>query len=195
LIQTVGCKKERKQNIYNVEQYVKDWMFFDTGTWWVYKEMNSGMVDSHYVTKSEFVYTETDQDDKSTPYIKAQSAFVHINKGYFLYLKSPSGRSIVEKVKEGNWGSTILLFKVLEVGQWASSGLGYTEIKEVDPNYTLDNVKFDTMVTLLDNRDASENNDSVEYKVYKGVGIINKKNITRKQEWKLIKYHINLNKQ
>ncbi len=51
-----SCKKERKPTEYHVDQYLKDWMFFDTGTWWTYKEINSGTIDSQYVTISEFNY-------------------------------------------------------------------------------------------------------------------------------------------
>ena len=38
--------------VYNIEQETKDWMFFDTGTWWLYKEVNSGSIDSQFVIQS-----------------------------------------------------------------------------------------------------------------------------------------------
>ncbi len=200
VIQTEGCrKKDRTPQISNVEQHIKDWMFFDTGTWWVYKELNSGTIDSQYVTKSKMFYYETDPNDKKNPYNKTQSIEVYINSGFFFHLSSPMGGSNIEKIKfiGSEAGSTYLIFKPLEVGQRKASGgaSGYIEIKQIDPHYTIDSLKYDTLVTLLDNRDNTEQNDSVEYKIFKGVGIINKKNITKKEEWQLIKYKINLNKQ
>lgn len=65
---------------------------------------------------------------------------------------------------------------------------------DIDPNFTLDGVKYDTLITLLESYDLTEFGDSVEYKIYKGVGIINKKNISKNQNWQLLKYHIKLNK-
>ncbi len=194
VIQTGGCRKKDTPKPSNIEQHIKDWMFFDTGTWWVYRELNSGRIDSQYVTKSRIYYNESDLSDKNGPYYKWQFADVYNSSGFYFHLSS---FSTIEKIEFSDTGSgrTYLIFKPLELGQRKGNGLGYTEIKQIDNHYTLDSIKYGTLVTLLDNRDNSEQNDSVEYKVFKGVGIINKKNITKKEEWQLIKYHINLNKQ
>ena len=177
----------------DVQQHIKDWMFFDTGTWWVYKELNTGIIDSQYVTESKIFYYDIEFEDNDRPNYKMQSIEVHNSSGFYFHLAPPKGSSLIEKIRKS--GSTYLRYNPLQVGERkASSGLGYTEIVGIDAHYTMDNMKYDTLITLLENYDSSEQNDSVEYKVLKGVGIINKKNITKNQNWKLTKYHIKMNK-
>lgn len=196
LILNPSCKKERKPTEYHVEQYLKDWMFFDTGTWWTYKEINSGTIDSQYVIKSELIQI-TSENKKKSPYYTVEIGMVYTNSNYYFQLSSPKGGSVIEKILTlgSERGSTYLLYNPLKIGdRKGSSGLGYTEITQINPHFILNNIKYDSLITYFDNYDLSENNDSVEYKILKGVGIINKKNISKKEEWQLVNYHINLNK-
>lgn len=189
-----SCQKEYTTSIKNIDQDLKDWMFFDTGTWWLYENIKTGDLDSQYVTKSEIFYFEYD-DTKHRIHKKTQSAKVFINNDNFYLFTTNS----IEKLKP-NWANTYLVFKPanrpLTVGERRSScsSLGYTEMTDIDNNFTLNNIYYNTKITVLESKDCTEGNDSVEYQVFKGVGIINKKNITKNQEWKLIKYHIKLNK-
>lgn len=197
LILNNSCRKERKPTEYHVERYLKNWMFFDTGTWWTYKEINSGTIDSQYVVRSELIQITTENKKKS-PYYTVEIGMVYTNANFYFQLASPKGGSVVEKIQSqgSERGSTYLLFKPLQIGERkGSSGLGYTEIMQINPHFTLDNNKSDSLITYLDNYDLSEQNDSVEYKLLKGVGIVNKKNISKKEEWQLVNYHINMNRQ
>ena len=196
-----SCIKERQPTVYNIDQELKDWMFFDTSTWWLYENTKTGDLDSQYVTKSEIYYLET-ENIKNEPYRRVQFANVSINNDTRFNITSTRG-NYIEKIKLNNnsgSGHTFLVFKPinkpLTVGErkTSCSGKGYTEMTDIDEKFTLDNQYFNTKITLLDSRDCTEGQDSVEYQVFKGVGIINKKNITKNQEWKLIKYHIKLNK-
>lgn len=187
-----SCTKERKPRVYYVEQYRKDWMFFDTGTWWTYKEINSGTLDSQYVIKSELIQITTENKKKS-PYYTAEIGMVYTNSNFYFQLASPIGSSVIEKIRTlgSERGSTYLIFKPLKVGAYPPGS--FSKITNIDPNFQFGSIN-DTLVTVLNRQDWSEQNDSVEYKILKGVGIINKKNISKKEEWQLVNYHINLNK-
>jgi hypothetical protein len=196
----LSCGEHTPQpTVYNIEQHMKDWIFFDTGSWWVYRETGSGITDSQYVTESSISYGKLAPYRKKHPYVKSQFAIVKLNSLTYFELHSPHGSSLVFKTDP--WDSvqrgwTKLLYKPFQPGiREASHGpYGYTEITALNPHFTLDNITFDTLLTVFDNLDNSEGNDSMEYKVFKGVGIISKRNISKKLEWKLIRYHINLNK-
>ena len=187
-----SCKKERKPKEYYVEQYLKDWMFFDTGTWWKYKEINTGTIDSQYVIKSELIQI-TNEYKKKSPYYTDEIAMINTNSNYYFQLSSPLGSSVIEKIRSqgSERGSTHLIFKPFEVGAYRPGA--YSKITNIDPNYKFGTIT-DTLITTLNRQDESEQNDSVEYKVLKGIGIISKRNISKKEEWQLVKYHINLNK-
>lgn len=187
--------KDPSINISDIDKHIKEWMFFDTGTWWVYKEVNSGAIDSQFVTESKIYYLTSELLEGSL-IMKAQFIEIHINKGFYFQVAPPSGGSLIEKTKYAGTEkvSSYLRFDPLRIGERKGpTGIGYTEILEIDPQYILGN-KTDTLITLLDNYDLTEHNDSIEYKVMKGVGILSKKNITRNQHWQLIKYNIILNK-
>ena len=192
-----SCEKERKPTVYNIDQELKDWMFFDTSTWWLYENIKTGELDSQYVTKSNIYYIES-ENIKGEPYYKHQGATISTNTN-ISYLLTPF-YCLKENNSINEGGYTYIFFKPLNkpltVGERRSScsSLGYTEMTAIDNNFTLDNVYYNTKITVFDNKDCTEGNDSVEYQIFKGVGIINKKNITKNQEWKLIKYHIKLNK-
>lgn len=191
------CRKDRKPDVYHVEQHVKDWLFFDTGTWWVYRDVNSGIRDSQYVTRSEIITDESQPKRKHDLFYIFQYAQVYTNTGSVFFLNSTMGGSMIEKTDTSSGGSpsTPLFYKPTQIGSRHSSfGLGFIEITDLDPHFTLDGTKYDTLITLLNNDDQTAHHDSVQYQVYKGVGIIGKKNISKHQEWQLVKYHINLNK-
>lgn len=190
--------KDRQPTVYNLNQQTKDWLFFDTGTYWVYKEHGSGILDSQYVINSYLYYIESDKYDHSSLYEKIQTGHVNISSGFFLQMTSILGRGIIEKISSsGSEGvSTYFFYQPLQIGKKkGTSGLGYTEIIDIDPDYSLDISKRDTLITFLENHDLTENGDSVIYKVMRGVGVVNKKNISKNKEWQLIRYKINLNKQ
>ena len=193
-----SCKeKERTPAIYNIDQELKDWMFFDTSTWWLYKNVQTGELDSQYVTKSEIFYVES-ENIKGQPYYKDQGAKILTNTNT-TFLLTPS-YCHKEKNTNSEGSYTYLIFKPnnkpLTIGERrrSCSGKGYTEMTAIDNNFTLDNLYYNTKITVFDNKDCTEDKDSVQYQIFKGVGIINKKNITKNEEWQLIKYHIKLNK-
>ncbi len=193
LMLKTSCKKERKPKEFYVEQYVKDWMFFDTGTWWTYKEINTGTIDSQYVTKSELIYI-TSENRKKSPYYTVEIGMVYTNSNFYFQLADPTGGSVIEKIRTqgSERGSTPLIFKPFKVGAYPPGS--YSKTTNIEPSYQFGTIT-DTLITILNRQDESEQNDSVEYKILKGVGIVNKRNITQKQEWKLINYHINMNRQ
>jgi hypothetical protein len=69
-----SCVKERQPVIYDIDQDLKDWMFFDTSTWWLYQNTKTLELDSQYVTKSEIYYFEYDDTKHRTLLQKTQSA-------------------------------------------------------------------------------------------------------------------------
>lgn len=192
-----GCKDERTPEIRNISQELKDWMFFDTGTWWLYQNVQTKELDSQYVTNSDIFYLES-ENIKGQEYYKEQSAKILTNSKLSFLLTIDYGLKENNKSTEGSF--TYIFFrpinKPLTVGERKSScsSLGFTEMTAIEENFTLDNVYYNSKITVFDNKDCTENGDSVQYQLFKGVGIVNKKNLTKKEEWQLIKYHINLNK-
>ncbi len=193
-----GCKDERTPEMRNISQELKDWMFFDTGTWWLYQNVQTEDLDSQFVTKSDIFYIESEKT-KNAPYTKKQFIQIFLNNQHYFSISSTENCKL-QRITNGEGSYTYLIFKPnnnpLTVGERRSScsSLGYTEITAIEENFTLDNVYYNTKITVFDNKDCTENGDSVQYQLFKGVGIINKKNLTKNEEWKLIKYYIKLNK-
>jgi len=190
-----SCKDIESTMKYDVQQHIKDWMYFDTGSWWLYKEVNTGILDSQFVTESKSYYLNNEGNNKSNPNLTVQLIEVHINSDYYIKLSSPFGGSSIVKIskKSSERLSTYLRYDPLRIGERKNTGIGHTEITALDPKFKFGNTT-DTLVTFFDNIDMTEQNDSVEYKVLKGVGIINKRNISKNQNWQLIKHNIKMNK-
>jgi len=194
----LGCKDERTPEIRNISQEIKDWMFFDTGTWWLYQNVQTGELDSQYVTNSNIFYLES-ENIKGQEYYKEQSAKILTNSNLSFLITTDY---VLKENNKGTEGSYTFIYftpnnKPLTVGERRSScagGNGFIEMTSIQENFTLDNVYYNTKITVFDNKDCTEHGDSIQYQLFKGVGIINKKNLTKNEEWKLIKYHIKLNK-
>ncbi len=190
-----SCRDIESTMTYNVQQHIKDWMYFDTGSWWLYKEVNTGIIDSQFVIESKSFYMNNEGNNKSNPNLTVQLIEVHVNSDYYFKLAAPSGSSVIEKISKTSSErlSTYLRYDPLRIGERKNTGVGHTEITALDPKFKFGNTT-DTLVTFFDNFDMTEQNDSVEYKVLKGVGIINKRNISKNQNWQLIKSNIKMNK-
>jgi hypothetical protein len=79
-----GCKKDKKCNppkMYNIEQEMKDWLYFKTGGYWIYIDSVSGAYDSVYVTKTYYdtlniLHSEVFSNSKSKCTIQSHQEIV-----------------------------------------------------------------------------------------------------------------------
>jgi len=186
-------EKNSEIPIIKVPDTYKKWAFFDTGTWWLYREENTGAFDSIYVGLSQLNKYEREKNGKIINIkegcmIELNDATSYVISGTELYplisLRKHTGTEEME---------SFLLYKPLEVGsRKGQSGLGYSEIMEINPQFELDTNITDTCLRLLNNRDFIYNQSAVEYQFLRGVGIVRRKIFSKNQDWKLVKYHINM---
>lgn len=185
-------KKDRNPKFSPLLQETKDWMLFDTGTYWVFEENNSGIEDSVFVTSSEILQLGASGMDPTEPNVIHEFGVVNLSNKRYLFLSGTlGGNSIFKEVRIGSeLVSTTLLNPPNTVG--SSSPGSSSKVTEFVVNFEFNNIRAD-LVKRFDTKDPTENNESVEYHIMKGVGIIRKINHTKKEDWQLQRFNIVMN--
>ena len=183
---------------------LKDYFLFDVGSYWVYEEENSGMIDSMYVTESSF-----------GPYCYNSNIVIHSDfDGYNYHFWSklatsgcptcgliPKNKHCVfinkSKTKPGDFVSeSCCFFTYAGVGDWIYSyGLQYNYdnillIESLHDSLEIDGKLFFDVVCVSEEHTASEDAQMTKHYYSKGVGLIKKELVDSNQIWNLVNYHV-----
>ena len=185
---------------------LKDYFLFGVGSYWVYEEENSGMIDSMYVTESSF-----------GPYCYNSNIIIHSDfDGYNYHFWSrlatsgcptcgliPMNKHCVfiykSKTKPGDFVSeSCCFFTYAGVGDWIYSSSGgapyyYDNLLVVYSVYDsllVHGKYYPDVVCIHEEHTASEDKQPTYHYYSKGIGLIKKELVDSNQIWNLVNYHI-----
>ncbi len=183
---------------------VKDYFYFNYGSWWVYVEENSGKRDSVYVTETysdtgsvlfstrlfstydEYEYrfwtTGVNQDVKNNMAKKSERS-TRVNRN-----KTTSGDHVAE--------AECLMFYPYQ-GAWVYSYggtyIGFDNILKIDSvlrDYSIYDNNFNNVVKVSEEHTAIEESQPTLHYYSPNVGLIKKELFDSNQVWNLVDYHI-----
>ena len=183
---------------------VKDYFYFNYGSWWVYEEENSGKRDSVYVTFTgsdtssvffeTWLYSTYDGYDYTfwtkgvRPEVKNNIAKKSVKSTTVYCAKSKPGDYVGE-------GECFLFYP--QPGLWSYSYgggyIGYNNIVKVDDilnEYTVIDSKFYNVVKVSEEHTAFEESQPTVHYYSPNIGLIKKELLDSHQVWNLVDYHI-----
>lgn len=189
--------------VYHISD-VKDWLYFQPGTYWIYEEENSGMIDSVYVTSNTY-----DDGTSGSAFFRCETYSTY--NGYYYNIRSNNPTDsegclptitrenfcvIVERVKTkpGNFVGTTILFPYRNyINKPAYAGgppWSIITVEEILDSITIQNKLFYQIVKLKNTEDVTENNQETNYFISKNIGIVKRVLIDSVHVWNLIRYNI-----
>lgn len=205
-----SCRKDKSISYCNLHpedcvdiQEVKKYFYFKEGSYWVYQEQNSGLIDSVYVFET--------YNDPSTYYFSTKLYSSYDGYYYRFWPKigavvdsglvEKSKRSTIiykSKAKPGDFVSESECFLFYpKIGDWTYSDGGYPygynnklTVSDIYDSIGITNKIFFEAITLYEEHTASEEKQSTFHYYVKTVGLVKKELIDSNQIWDLINYNI-----
>lgn len=201
-----SCDKtidDPNNGLWTIDQGVKDYSLFKPGTYWVYEDSATGVLDS--------VYVYDFRSGIDTSYSTHGELF-----GYFEYFFVYALRSIDGYTEEysvnASWGKGQPTMPIWKSRYKPSDYVGTTFLMEypfiVGKNYypftqdgivtctgfyeniILNNVPYNSVAKFYDSKNITENNSPSYGFIAKNIGIVRKEIIESHQVWNLSRYHI-----
>lgn len=187
---------------------VKDWFYFDVGSYWVFEEENSGKRDSIYVLP------EYQANDTGSYYFSTRVYSTHNDCQYHFWtasavLSAQNGNNMVEKsirstsvtrskssVEEGLIGESLCFLFYPEINRFVynktsfNAGSNRLTVQNFKNSMSLLGRTFEDVVLMAEDHTVVENSQPTKHYYAKGVGLIKKELIDSNQVWNLIDYHI-----
>jgi hypothetical protein len=185
---------------------VKDWFYFDYGSWWVYEEENTGMRDSVYVTQT---FSDTGSFEFSTRLFSSYDEYY-----YRLWANNAISdaednlvrkidRSIVVKRSKGKEGDYIgesicfIFYPRQGYSEPSISGTGYPENEVYIDSAFFEKIvegnTFSDVVKVGENHTVIEEYQGTIHYFASGVGLIRKELADSNQVWNLVSYSVTQN--
>jgi hypothetical protein len=183
---------------------VKDYFYFNYGSWWVYEEENSGKRDSVYVTET---FTDTGSVTFATRLFSTYDGYEYrfwttgvdpsvINN--IAKKTEPSARVIRNKTKSGDHvaeATCFLFYPKVGLSRIAYGGtyIGYNNIIEIEniySSYVVNSIAFMSVVMISEEHTAIEESQPTVHYYSPNVGLIKKELLDSHQVWNLVDYHI-----
>lgn len=196
------CKKDREEDCpCDYEQgfqQVKDWMYFETGSYWIYEEENSGAIDT--ITVYEHWQGQDPEGNNAfiSNTISSHDGYLYLydyNSSFTIHcLNTPSCQC--EKVERSKGrpgefvGSEKNFFFPAIPGNYSAAGSDVSLVEEVMENHPVlgDSIFFSSVFYIED--DLSEAHEQTRFIIAKNVGIIRKEIVGLELIWNLIEYDI-----
>jgi hypothetical protein len=184
---------------------VKDYFYFNYGSWWVYEEENSGKRDSVYVTQT---YSDT-----GTYYFKTSVKSTYDGYDYHFWTNSVTGDKYKNLVQKSTRSTTVKCAKtggeegfVAEaycfmfypiIGKYMNNDgggyIGYNNILEIEEIYNAYGIyenNFENVVEISEDHTAIEESQPTVHYYSPNVGLIKKELLDSNQVWNLVDYHL-----
>jgi hypothetical protein len=197
-------------------KYVKDYMLFNVGTYWVYKEKNTGAIDSVWVTQApidqSFSTGQADRYGKQKyEYLECYVKSSYYNC-YYTYTCSagqsefPKG-NFYHKIKRYKRDAnnidinlddspTCLILpyskykKVYHIPKLNPIGIGDSIIDlQFYEIINIQSIQFNNCVLVKDSKNYNEN-EATQYYFSKNIGLVKLEYLTSNKVWELVKYNI-----
>lgn len=183
---------------------VKDYFYFNYGSWWVYEEENSGMRDSVYVTET--------YSDESSVIFETWMHSTYDGYDYTFWTTGVNGSVVTDniakkaerstrvnraKTKPGDYVAEATCFLFYPVsGLWTYSyGLqfGYDNIlriEDVHSSFVVLGTTYGNVVNISEEHTAIEEAQPTNHYYSPNIGLVKKELIDSNQVWNLVDYHI-----
>ena len=194
-----GCKRENdppEPEIFLFDQAMYDYCYFKTGTWWVYRDSATGMLDTVVIVENGNGIDTAWQEGRIWRISDWFSCHAENKRtGYTnRYFGHSSFKNLVKKNKTttGNYiGETIHFFSPSDIGakRYPLSG-GTVEIIACFESLQLNNKIFKKVFVLDDSKNLSNWGTTTVTKLAQNTGIIQFEIKDSAQVWQLIDHHI-----
>lgn len=180
---------------------VKNWLYFQPGTYWIYEEATSGDIDSVYVTGDTY-----DDGNSESAFFRCETYSSYYNY-YFNYLSDNSStctntfwgekKCIIvrrNKTKPGDFvGETVTFFFRPKTGDYGYTWNNTGSITSVENNLDsleLGNQIYYSVPILMETFNITEESQPTRFYFSENIGIIKKELLDSNQVWNLIRYNI-----
>jgi hypothetical protein len=180
-------------------QQVKDWMYFKTGSYWIYEEENSGAIDTITVFED---WQGQDSEGNSAFYTRTISS----HDGYYYLYEYHSSFTIhclttpacqCEKVKRtkarpGDFVGADRIFTFPPIpGNFNNLSTGGTsEVTEIFSEYQISSLSFDRTARFFIDNNSSEDFQPTTFFVSENMGLIRKELPSQEEVWNLIEFEV-----
>lgn len=203
------CNKDdnnEPKDVTRLSEEFKDYAYFKEGSWWVYKELNSGDLDSAYIIRSDILIEHIPKksggpEDYEFFSLNIVREFYQSNNKDTLILEGIPGLPSDSKVGKrvvGQLSQTIFkynivqvnLFKILSNKSDSVIDLYIAQIKKIDSIKILNKKYEDVYVVLHKDQKLSETNDLIKKDFYaKNVGLIRREFLDGRVK-ELLRYNV-----
>jgi hypothetical protein len=179
--------------------------FFQPGTYWVYEDSVSHIIDSVYVIyadSSTYTNNETNADHYKGTFHRFQckmiSSYDHymyqnwMDQSYEVNGSAPTvNRERYIMPGSGNINGRTINIAICNVGKSLSVALDYVTYVNYYPSLSLNGQGFSSVQKWFTYNSNCDDNKNAYYYISKNVGIIRREQVDSNRTWNLIRYHIN----
>jgi hypothetical protein len=201
LLLLVCCKHEPPPKVCQYDSSVeemKKWYYFKTGTWWVYQEQNTGVLDTITVYYDWEGLSQSGYDGFEWYANGSLDGFNYkyrFNSSYSIHCLSEKECTCHKlnrsKTQPGNFvgDAFIFLYPIIK-GNYTGSGSGVSFVKEVFSSFDILDSTFNDVALWEVEDDPSEDGEHSLYWIAKNVGIVGIEKTNAVETWNLINYSI-----
>lgn len=206
-----GCKKDSKtepdtgfSSPVNTDLYA--YAYFKPGTYWVYQDSISGILDSVYVTyANNGTYTNGDAEVAQGYYrgtfswFKCDmiSSYDHykyqnwMDQSYEVNGSAPSVNRVRSHMpNSGTAGGTTINLAIVPVGKSLGIMLDYVTYQKYYNSFSVNTISFFSTQKWYNFNSNCDDDQNTNYYIAKNIGIIRREQLDSNRVWNLIRYYI-----
>jgi hypothetical protein len=191
-----NCKDE--VTVVRIEPELKEWGFFEKGSWWVYEEEVTKQRDSFWVDSTGAALKGLPDDDILFQELRTFiSSLSNINNDYIFFISS--GTNMLCLTSKSRWSSdpeidesaALLRIPVTSGERFGSHcDLSWIIIDSVFDSLTIGNAKFRNVVRTQDKGNCALMGTQTAIYSVRNIGIVRKEFPDFHQTWNLVKHHV-----
>ncbi len=190
--------KDKEEIIRHVDPELKEWGLYQKGTWWVYEEENTKVIDSFWVDSVGISFFKIKEFDKNKweqlfTFIKSKN---NSNKDIKLSLGGLSS-SIVDLTTKNiinkEFGSDCIIVSIPFIkGERFSTGdaFKWTEMDTIYDTLKINNLTFKNVIRANDNGNPAFFGQKTLFYTARNIGIVRKEFPDVNQIWNLVRFNI-----
>ena len=208
-----GCQKCKKKqpepdlgfsSPVNTDLYA--YAYFKPGTYWVYQDSISGILDSVYITfANKGTYTNGDAEVAQGYYrgtfswfsCDAISSYDHykyqnwMDQSYEVNGSAPTvNRERYIMPGSGNKNGETIHTAIISIGQKLTSYPDYIYYQNFYTNFMVNNIVFNNVQKWLNKQSMIDAKQDTYYYISKNIGIVRREQLDSNRTWNLIRYNI-----
>lgn len=211
LLSCYSCKKDTKTEPdtgfsapVNTDLYA--YAYFKPGTYWVYQDSISGILDSVYVTyANKGTYTNGDAEVAQGYYrgtfswFKCEmiSSYDHykyqnwMDQSYEVNGSAPSvNRVRIQMPNSGTSGGTTINLAIVPVGKSLGIMLDFVTYQKYYNSFSVDTIPFFSTQKWYNFNSNCDDEQNTNYYIAKNIGIVRREQLDSNRIWNLIRYNI-----